>query len=122
MRRHSHDSSLWEIAENLHRSELTKLERAEHLDEWRRLTLEKSNAQVGHSGGKPDRGHSATVREFGVTRQDVERAEKIANLAPEAKQAAIETGRQSLWSVRYHFPLSGRLVTPFAFHLCAENF
>jgi hypothetical protein len=63
-------------------------ERAEHLDEWRRLTVENLNAQVGHLRGRPDRGHSRTAKEFGITRQTVDRAEKIASLAPEAKEAA----------------------------------
>ncbi len=86
---------LREIAENLHRADLTTLERAEHLDEWRKLTLEKANAQVGHSdhtGGKPNRGHSATAKEFGTTRQEVERAEAIAAITKEAKSAFREAG------------------------------
>ena len=35
------DARLWEIAENLHRSELTVTERAEHIAEWVRLIAEK---------------------------------------------------------------------------------
>jgi ParB family transcriptional regulator, chromosome partitioning protein len=31
------EARLWEIAENLHRAELTALERAEHIDQWIRL-------------------------------------------------------------------------------------
>jgi len=44
------DVRRWEIAENLHRAELTVLERAEHVREWVRLTEEKQagqSAQVG---------------------------------------------------------------------------
>lgn len=88
---------LWAISENLHRNELNALERSEHLEEWRKLTLEKVNAQLGHldkphARGKPDRGHSATAQEFGVSRQAVERAERIASIAPEAKETAREVG------------------------------
>ena len=28
------DARLWEVAENLHRAELTALERAEHISQW----------------------------------------------------------------------------------------
>jgi ParB-like chromosome segregation protein Spo0J len=82
---------LSEIAENLHRADLTALERSEHLNRWRELTLE-ANAQVGHSGGKPDRGHSRTAKEFGTTRQAVERAEIIDSITPEIKETARAAG------------------------------
>jgi len=35
------EARLWEIAENLHRAELTALERAEHISQWIRLRGEK---------------------------------------------------------------------------------
>jgi ParB family chromosome partitioning protein len=34
----SNDARLWEIAENLHRAELTFAERAEHVAEWIAIT------------------------------------------------------------------------------------
>src|SRR5262249_42930637 len=74
------------IAENLHRSELTALERASQIEEWRTLCEQNPSAQVGHSGGSPQRGVSQTARELGVSRQEVERAEKIAAITPEAKE------------------------------------
>jgi len=80
------------IAENLHRSELTALERSEQIEEWRVLCEQNPNAQVGHSGGKPQRGVSQTAKDLGVSRQEVERAEKIAKITPAAKEAAKEAG------------------------------
>jgi hypothetical protein len=35
------DSRLWEIAENLHRAELSTLERSDQIAEWVRLAEEK---------------------------------------------------------------------------------
>lgn len=85
---------LWEIAENLHRAELTALERDENLEEWRRLTLEQVRQLGAPSGGQQpkDKGHRKTAKEFGVSEQDVRRAEKVASLTPEAKEAAREAG------------------------------
>ncbi len=85
---------LWEIAENLHRAELTKLERAEQIEEWRRLTAEKKGAQLVHPCGEQphDIGVSATAKELGVSRPEVQRSAKIAGLTEEAKQAAREAG------------------------------
>lgn len=45
------DARLWEIAENLHRAELTVQERAEHIAEWVRLTGEKVAQLAPPSGG-----------------------------------------------------------------------
>src|SRR6476620_6451713 len=89
------EARLWEIAENLHRAELTALERAEHLNEWRKLTLEKV-AQAGPPDGglqPDDQGIRKTAKEFGTTRQAIQRAMVIdEGMAPEAKQAAKDAG------------------------------
>jgi ParB family transcriptional regulator, chromosome partitioning protein len=89
---------LWEISENLHRAELTALERSEHIAEWIRLAAERRrlSAQVGPIESKRDdrRGHrhesgiNAAARELKVQRTDAQRAVKIASLAPEAKTEA----------------------------------
>ena len=50
------DARLWEIAENLHRAELTVQERADHIAEWVRLTGEKAKAQVAPLDRPHDRG------------------------------------------------------------------
>lgn len=118
---------MWEIAENLHRAELTVLERSEHVAEWVALVDEREEAAAleamlygtrqstddhfeaaniqpaqvapvnkgGRSdGGKPKEGGlNAAARELGIERTDAQRSIKIAGLTPEAKQAAVETGR-----------------------------
>jgi ParB family transcriptional regulator, chromosome partitioning protein len=90
------DARLWEIAENLHRAELTKLERDENIAEWIKITDRASNSQSGSlredgRGGRP-KGIENAARELGVERQDAHRAVKVASLSDEAKEAARETG------------------------------
>jgi ParB-like chromosome segregation protein Spo0J len=81
-----------EIAENLHRAELTALERSEHVAEWIRLT----KAQVepsDHTGGRPDQGiNEATRQGIAKSRADGQRAVKIDGLTEEAKEAARAAG------------------------------
>ena len=86
---------LWEGSENLHRAELTVLERAECLDRWRRLARKKSkDAQVAHPGGRQpsDRGISRTAKELGFSRDEVRRAKAIAGISDEVKAAAKKVG------------------------------
>lgn len=96
------DAELAEISENLHRAELTALERDEQLARWIELTTVKSEipdgdakpVQVAHvSGGRGNKGGiSAASRELGIERTDAVRAVKVASLSPEAKAAAKEAG------------------------------
>jgi hypothetical protein len=107
---------LWEIAENLHRSELTVLERSEHVAEWIKLTeqaaaeaAKDSEQDVRGSGkgisgqnvqkkrGRPEGGISAAARELNIQgktedakRKNAERAVKVASLTDEAKEVARE--------------------------------
>lgn len=74
---------MWEIAENLHRSELTKLQRAEQIEEWRGLVL-----QLATPSQPAERGVRKTAEALGVDPAEVVRAEKIASITPEAKEAA----------------------------------
>jgi hypothetical protein len=76
---------LWEISENLHRAELSVLERSLQIAEWTKLT---AGAQVGP---KP-KSVRAVAREISVTRQEVARAQKIATISPEAREAVVEAG------------------------------
>lgn len=80
------EARMWEIAENLHRAELSKLERAEQIEEWRQLA-----AQLGQQSHN-SKGVSAASEQLGVTRQEVQRATQIASITPEAKNAAHEAG------------------------------
>ncbi|MDE2582761.1 MAG: ParB N-terminal domain-containing protein [Rhodospirillales bacterium] len=94
------DARLWEIAENLHRAELTAQERAEHIAEWVRLRGEKVGQLIPPGGRQPnDQGIRKAARELPVAgdtdeakRKNVERAVKIAAIAPEAKEAARAAG------------------------------
>lgn len=81
------EARMWEIAENLHRAELTKLQRAEQIEEWRGLVV-----QVAPPDQPAERGVRKTAEALGVTREDVRRAESIASIIPEAKEAAEEAG------------------------------
>lgn len=81
---------MWEISENLHRAELTVLERGELEAEWIRLAAAAKVGQVDPPGGRQprDRGLRAAVRDLGIERMEVRRAVKIDSLAPEAKEEA----------------------------------
>jgi ParB family chromosome partitioning protein len=89
-------AKMWEIAENLHRAELSALERDEHIAEYDKLSevvdAEKRAqvAQVSKGGRGKTGGKSQAARELGVKRDDVRRAVKVAGLTPEAKEAARE--------------------------------
>ena len=79
-----------EIAENLHRAELTTLERSEHIAAWIRLVEENaegsgdaeetSGALDRKGSGRPKGGRSAAAREIGISEADARRSERIAAL------------------------------------------
>ncbi len=90
---------MWEISENLHRAELTALERDEHVAEWIKLAERKTEGlsaqlaqkvdRLGRKGAhRPEGGLSAASRELGIDRDDARRATKVAGLSDKAKQAA----------------------------------
>lgn len=92
---------MWEIAENLHRAELTALERDEHVSEWIQLAEKKradasdKPSQVGtvSKGGRGNQeGVRAAARELKIGKNDAHRAVKVASLSHAAKEAARETG------------------------------
>ena len=90
---------LWYLSENLHRAELTVLERAEMVAEWIRLTEQKvsepenSLAQVepvksrraDGRGGSVGAGINAATRTLGIERNQAQRSVKIDTITPEAK-------------------------------------
>lgn len=101
------EARLMEITENLHRAELTALERSEQLAEWVRLTEAKQEeslkptgdddkvVQLGpvSMGGRGNEGGvRAAARKLGVKRAEAIRAQEIAKLPEEVKQAAREAG------------------------------
>ena len=106
---------LWEIAENLHRAELTALERAEHMDQWIRLRNQTAESQprdqadnkLGQVGpvSEPDKvaqmaqvrarggrgragGGRAAARELGISQTDARRAvHRVHRIAPGVRHA-----------------------------------
>jgi ParB family chromosome partitioning protein len=87
------DARLWEIAENLHRAELTKLERDLQIAEWIQIT-ERISVQLAPKlgRGRPEGGISAAARELGIEETEAKRAVKVASLSEEAQQAARQVG------------------------------
>jgi ParB family chromosome partitioning protein len=91
-----------EIAENLHRAELTVQERADHIAEWVRLTegkqLQSAQTEPIESKRADGRGHrheggiNAAARELGINRAEAQRALKIAGLSDDARAVADEAG------------------------------
>jgi ParB-like chromosome segregation protein Spo0J len=86
---------MWTIAENLHRHGLTKLERAESIDEWKRLLkkLKVDGAVSGPGGRQPkDQGINKTAKALNLSREDVRRSEKVAKICKRAKRLAAKKG------------------------------
>lgn len=112
------EARLWAISENLHRNELSALERAEQITEFARLSQEKADVgkaeplavqpqgeqvatapsdvsrQVGAKpqGGRPEGGSRAAARDLGLTEQEVRRARTIATLPDVVKAKAVDLG------------------------------
>ena len=83
-------AEMWEIAENLHRADLTALQRSEHTARWVELNKHVVRKNIAELGA-PRRGNRQAARELGVTEYGVRRAIKVASLTDEAKEAARET-------------------------------
>jgi len=95
---------LWEISENLHRAELTALERDKLVAEWVELTGDQSEQSVpieskreDGKGHRPESGVRLAARRLPVEgktddakRMNVVRALKVASLSPEAQDEAVE--------------------------------
>lgn len=94
------DARLWEIAENLHRKELAALQRAELVSDWVEIANQRSGQVVQKpTGGRPEGGIAQAARTLpvpgkteGGRRKNIERAIKIDQMSPEAKQAAESAG------------------------------
>jgi ParB family transcriptional regulator, chromosome partitioning protein len=101
------EARLWEIAENLHRAELTALERAEHISQWIKLRGERRAGescdraddkldQVGpvselipaRGGRGREGGVRAAARELGISRTGALRAvQRVDRIAPAVREA-----------------------------------
>jgi ParB-like chromosome segregation protein Spo0J len=89
------DRQLWAISENLHRANLTKLERAEQLAKWADLIeTRNAGAKTKSPGGvqPKDKGLSRISREMDITRESLRRGKTIAGISAEGKKAAKESG------------------------------
>lgn len=87
---------MYEITENLHRADLSALDRAKLVEEWVELTGEKVGQLAQVSGGRGNKeGVSEASRQLGIERTEVRRSLQIASLSPEAQEAARENGLDS---------------------------
>lgn len=86
------EAQLWEIAENLHRAELTALERDEQVAKWVDLSSRRVSDNLSEKKkGRPGAAAMAS-RDLNVSERDVQRAVKVASLTEEAKEAARDVG------------------------------
>jgi ParB-like chromosome segregation protein Spo0J len=93
------EAELWRIAENLCRSELSALERADQIARWMSIRKEKGAQVAQVSGGRGNRGGlSAAAVELGIGRHTIQRGLHVAGLAKEAKIAASRLGLDDNWS------------------------
>jgi hypothetical protein len=88
------ERELQEIAENLHRAELTALERSNQIARWAELMAAKGAQIAPPSGGHQpqEKGIKKLARDLGIERTDVQRAVKVASISEEAQQAARDAG------------------------------
>lgn len=84
------DLEMREIAENLHRAELTALERDEQIGRWAELLAAKVFEVGTPSGGiqPSEKGVRKVARDLGIKTTDAHSAIKVASLSEEAKEAA----------------------------------
>jgi ParB family transcriptional regulator, chromosome partitioning protein len=90
---HRDNANAAEIAENLHRVELTALQRAEMINDWRKFVLEKGGQVAPRGGRQPqDLGIKKTAKALGLTREETRRAKRIARLLEKTRVAVVELG------------------------------
>jgi ParB/RepB/Spo0J family partition protein len=91
MRGDKTERRLWTLAENLHRADLTALQRAEWVTKWEKLIKRQKGAQKAQSRGQ-DKGLSKTAKGLGMTREEVRRSRQVAGISPKAKRVAEAMG------------------------------
>jgi ParB/RepB/Spo0J family partition protein len=86
------DREMREITENLHRAELSALERSEQIARWAELTAAKVLQVATPTGGQQpkEKGIRKIARDLKIETTDVQRAVKVAGLSNKAKDAARE--------------------------------
>lgn len=93
------DAKLIEITENLHRIDLSALDRAECIEEWRRLTAAKvfeiSN-RLKTKQQPNDIGVRKTAEALGIHVGTVSQARRIAEIEPAAKEAGADLSHANL--------------------------
>jgi ParB-like chromosome segregation protein Spo0J len=80
------------IAENLHRAELTTLERDTQIGRWAELKAAKASQVETPLGGaqSSEKGVRKVANDLGLDKSDVQRAVKVASISPEAKPACLD--------------------------------
>ena len=87
------EAEMWEISENLHRAELTVVQRSEQVARWTSLADKLAQLDPVSKGGRgKESGTRKAARDLNLDRNEVRRALRIASLTEEAKQAAQERG------------------------------
>jgi ParB family chromosome partitioning protein len=87
------EAEMWEISENLHRAELTVLQRSEQVGKWVALAAKLAQpAPVSKGGRGKEGGERKAAKELNIDRDAIRRAVKIAGLSDEAKKAAKDAG------------------------------
>ena len=89
------NAKIWTISENLHRVELSRLERAEGISEFAKLCGENAGRSAHPlRGGKQPRnlGNSEAARQLGMDRKQVREARANANITPKAKELLTQNG------------------------------
>lgn len=90
------ERQLWAIAENLHRTGLSRIERADLTALWDKIFKRRTEgAQTAQPGGRQphDKNNSKAAKELGKSRDEVRRDKIIAGLSKGAKKISkkIET-------------------------------
>jgi hypothetical protein len=112
------DAQLWQLSENLHRAELTKLQYDQQVVKYAELLKAKRAGETvapiqpppkeippegvsrqvdakppyKNVGGRPEGGHRQAARELNIPEATVRRAYLTASLSTEAQEAAVEAG------------------------------